>query len=612
MSWMTFHFLYPLWFLALLPAVFFIWRFIQEKAKPNFWADKVDSHLLAHLLVKEGGRTSYLGVYVLGLAWLLAVCALANPVWEKKPQANFQGESALVIALDLSRSMDVDDVKPSRLKAIKDTLMQQLSSKRNARVALVVFAEHAFVAAPLSLDASTAINFIQSADTRIMPTQGSRPDRALSAALELLQQAKQTQAQVLLITDGAYDKDALRESVQKLRQQNYVLTIVAVGTQAGGDVHLPANPSHGLMTTSTVNASLDNNFFSSVAQESGALYFLVDKPIEHQTSWIRPLKEKVDESARSKQKRSIQWVEKGPYLLALLVPLVAFGFRRGWLGMWCITCLFTATLLTPGHELHAEEMNQTQKIRVQWFDLWLRPDYQAYAMFKRGELQQAAEKFSDPSWQAAAWYRLGVFDKAAAAYGQLDTAEAHFNRGNALVQQGKLEEALAAYNSALEKNIEFRDASFNRQLVTQYLQASRKKDSSSLRQQQSPQHTEKENSVNTEKTKQPANKARAAREQESDKKRSPNQVKKDQAEAQSLEGDQGKALAQNSTNKSHNTETTGAYRKSAAYEFKEKNSIGPAQWLNMIEDKPNELLRLKFAFMRDHQEPKPEDGPEPW
>lgn len=613
MSWTTFHFLYPLWFLALLPAVFFIWRFKQIKARPNFWADKIDGHLLPHLLVTSGGPSSYLPVYLLALIWFLAICALANPVWQKKPQADFQGASTLVVALDLSRSMDAQDLKPSRLGAAKQALLKQLQNKKDLRVALIVFAEQSFVAAPLSQDASTVLDFIQHADTRIMPTQGSRPDRALMQSLALLQKGQQKQAQVLLITDGAYDKNALREAASKITEQNYLLTIVGVGSQEGGAIQLPKKTEHGLFPTgTTVKVNFDAHLFSSVAQQSDAFYFHMSKAYTGNIAWIKPLKGKIENSAKDKERKSAHWVEKGPYLLCLLVPLAALGFRRGWLGMWCLTCALAAAFLTPAADLHAEEASSTQKLRAQWHDVWVNTDYQAYTLFKQGELKKAAEKFSDPSWQAAAWYRLGVFDKAAAAYARVDTAEAHFNRGNALVQQGKLEEALAAYNSALQKNIEFRDASFNRQLVEQYLHASHKKDESASSKQHSPQNTEEENGGTTQKTKQAANKAKAVKNQELDKEAAPSQTKKQQAASKESDGEQGKALAQASTHKVHSNDAAGSLLKSNLYDFKEKSSIGPAQWLNMIEDKPNELLRLKFAFIRANQEPKSEDGPEPW
>ncbi|MBW2425446.1 MAG: tetratricopeptide repeat protein [Deltaproteobacteria bacterium] len=98
-------------------------------------------------------------------------------------------------------------------------------------------------------------------------------------------------------------------------------------------------------------------------------------------------------------------------------------------------------------------------------DLWLTPDQQAQRAFDAGEFEQAAERFSDPLRAGAAWYRAGEFARAAQSFGRSDTAESHFNRANALLMQGLYDAAIAAYEEALVRRPDWREASENRELA---------------------------------------------------------------------------------------------------------------------------------------------------
>jgi Ca-activated chloride channel family protein len=616
MNWATFHFLHPQWFLALIPASLFIFRLYQLKSKQNFWADKIDTHLLPHLLVTEHGKQSRAVLYLLPLTWLLAIVALANPVWEKSPVPNVRGESALIIALDLSRSMDADDVYPSRLAAVKKELLAQLKLKKTGSVGLVVFTEYAFMAAPLSLDRSTSLDIIQHAETRIMPTQGSRPDRALLKALALLKQDKQTQAQVLLITDGAYDAEALEQAAKKITDNKYLLTIVGVGSEAGGQIQPQKNRAAPLASDGrVVNVAFRNDQLKTIAHNRGAYYFHFTAAHQQPDTWMPTFKEKFDAPSAHKQKSTDRWLEYGPYLLFVLLPLASLAFRRGWIGLWCLAFVFSASTLTPSARLYAATAEQEHSVATLWRNLWVRPDYQAYLLFKQGQLKNAAEKFSDPNWKAAAWYRLGQFDKAAYYYGQMNTPEANFNRANALAQQGKLEEALDAYNKTLQMDIEFRDASYNRQLVEQHLKASKKNKEDASSKQQSQETIKPKTTRPLQKTKQKASKSKADTEQQKRSKKEEKRKKtgkKAKAESKEAGGGNEKTVTHSDSKKLQTNELTEKQLPSAGFEFKQKSSIGHAQWLNMINDNPSELLRLKFAFIRQHKNNKMQDGPEPW
>ena len=96
---------------------------------------------------------------------------------------------------------------------------------------------------------------------------------------------------------------------------------------------------------------------------------------------------------------------------------------------------------------------------------WLTPDQQGDRMMRRGEYAEAAKRYRDPLRTGIALYRAGEFKKAISAFGSLKTSEGHFNRGNALVMQGKYTEALEAYDSALAGRPGWREAKTNHEIA---------------------------------------------------------------------------------------------------------------------------------------------------
>jgi Ca-activated chloride channel family protein len=107
----------------------------------------------------------------------------------------------------------------------------------------------------------------------------------------------------------------------------------------------------------------------------------------------------------------------------------------------------------------------TLLITITWASLWLTPDQEGMFYYNQGEFVPAAQAFLDPNWQGASWYKAGEFKKAAQAFSRSDTAEANFNQGNALLMNGKYEEAIASYDSALQKQPDWLEARENRELA---------------------------------------------------------------------------------------------------------------------------------------------------
>ena len=184
-----FHFLRPLWFLALPFLLALLWLFWRQRLHSRSWQEICDPALLPHLLLGRSQRRAPWPLWLLLAGLLLTVTALAGPTWQKQPQPLLRQQSALVILLDLSRSMAAADLKPSRLVRARLKVEDILRQRREGQTALVVFAGDAFAVTPLTDDHRTIEALLASLDPEIMPVQGSEPGRALEEGAELLHRA---------------------------------------------------------------------------------------------------------------------------------------------------------------------------------------------------------------------------------------------------------------------------------------------------------------------------------------------------------------------------------------------------------------------------------------
>ena len=146
------------------------------------------------------------------------------------------------------------------------------------------------------------------------------------------------------------------------------------------------------------------------------------------------LRPRAADEAVAANAQTSRFLDRGPWLLVLLVPLAGFGFRRGWL-----MCLLLALALQSPR---AEAMS--------WTDLWSRADQQAQAALDAGDAKHAQALAHDPRLRGSAAYRAEDYASAASDFDRSD-AEAQYNLGNALARQGKFPEAIAAYDKAAEK-----------------------------------------------------------------------------------------------------------------------------------------------------------------
>jgi Ca-activated chloride channel family protein len=466
-----FHFLQPEWFLALIPLGLLLWLVRKPGTADSAWRKVCDIHLLPWLLVHPGKAAARLPQYLLASGWLVAVVALADPVWEKQPQPAFRIQDARVIVLDLSRSMVTPDLKPSRLARARYKVADVLKRSEEGQTGLVAFAGDAFVVSPLTRDTDTIASLLNALDPNLMPVQGSRADLGLLKAGELMQQAGIPRGEILLIADG-FDGARTLESAADLRDQGYSVSVLAVGTKAGAP--LP-NGQGGYLHDAAGNIvvpSLDTDALRALAAAGGGRYASISG---NDTDLDVLLTDRVPRPGTRMEDTGLKtdvWQSRGPWLVLLLLPLAALAFRRGWL--LSAVVLVSSTLTAPEPAMASA-----------WDNLWLRRDQQAEQALQAGELEQATELAQDPLRRGTAEYRSGNYEQALQSFSNARGTDAAYNRGNALAQLGRYEDAIAAYDAALASQPGMQDATHNKALVEERLRQQSAQDASNAGQQES-------------------------------------------------------------------------------------------------------------------------------
>jgi len=418
MSLLPFDLARPWWLLALLPLGLLVWRLWRALQGEAAWRQAVDAHLLRHLLVGDA-RPRRVGIVLLAFGLLLAVLALAGPVQRDGTVDAYRRDALRVLVVDLSAR-----IEPARLERVRLKLLDLLRALPEGQTALLVYAGEPYLVAPPTTDVETLARFVPELAADVVPVPGDRPERALAMAGGLVGRSGAAAGDVLWITAGG-------ERLELLPTFNAArLSILDVAAVA----------DHGL---------------AALAARSGGAYVRMTADAADVRALAAAFADRGGWSAGERHAASA--AERGYWLLLPLLPLAALAFRRGLLTVLLVP-LLVGGLLTPRPAAAVEAAVPAALA-----------DGLAWRRLQAGDAAAAAAAFRDPRWRAAAHYRGGEFAQAAAALAGIADADAHYNRGNALARNGRLSEALAAYDAALALRPDDADTRHNRDIVQRLL-----------------------------------------------------------------------------------------------------------------------------------------------
>lgn len=479
-----FHFMRPLWLLALIPAVILLLLLLLYKKQHSPWHQLIAPHLQNIMLRGQlQQHVQHFALPLLLLSWLITVVALAGPSWQKLPQPAYALKRATVLVLDMSMSMRATDMTPDRLTQLRFKALDFTEELTEGELALISFAGDAFVLSPLTPDHNNVRLLIPDLKPEIMPVQGSNLLGALQQADLLLRQAGYPKGDVVVFTDG-FDPGSHKPIMDLLNSWPHRLSVMAFGTEQGAAVKLENGELLKNAQGSIVLPRTPLSQLAVMTQRSQGTFVsagIGDQDIRKILS-LTPLSA-LDQAQALEQLQGDQWQDNAVYLVWLLLPLALFLAKR-------TPVLLMLPLLFYFPETHA----------ASWQDLWQTRQQQAVQHYQQQQYDDAQQKFTDPLWQGNAAYRNGNYQQAEQAFSQAanhtGSADAFHNLGNALAKQQRYQEALQAYDEALKKQPQRPETQQNRQLMEKLLQQQEQQNDSD--QQQSDDNAEQQKQQNNE------------------------------------------------------------------------------------------------------------------
>lgn len=598
-----FHWLRPEWLWALPIAAVITITLARRQLAAGNWQRIVDPALAPYVLSRQQVNATGYRWWLVMLGGVLAALAMAGPSWDRVEQPVYRSEQAIVVALDLSRSMDAQDVSPSRLTRARLKILDILERRSSGQTALVVYSSNAFTVTPLTTDTDTVAALVNSLSTDIMPSRGSYPPAAIEKGQQLLEQAGVRFGEVLLMTDGGSSPGAER-AARELRAAGYSLSVLGVGTVEGAPI---PRPGGGFVTDRSGQIAvprLEVDGLRKMAKAGGGRYATLtadDSDLELLLSGEVGTGAETDQSLATDQ-----WEEEGPWLLLLLVPLAALAFRRGW-----ILCLFV--FLSP--------VPQTAGA-FEWDDLWKTPNQQGRALLEDGNAAEAAMKFEDPLWEAVAHYRASEYAGSAQQFSGHDDADSLYNFGNALARMGELAPAIDAYERALELDPDAADAAYNRDLVKDMQQQQDAQDGEQGNEQSSEEGgggQQSEGESDSDQAGEEGADGEAGNESESDNESAREQeMNEEDLAAMQRELERAAREAEQQAGEGQEDDEISEAQAEAQRRAQEQQQA-MEQWLRRIPNDPGGLLRRKFRYQyqrqgrdQDGNSLWPDDEVQPW
>ncbi|MEM1429141.1 MAG: VWA domain-containing protein [Pseudomonadota bacterium] len=411
----AFHFLRPLWLIALAPVAAIWWASRRAETRRAPPPKGLAPHLQEALTVGRSHRQRILPIDGVALALALLALGAAGPTWSRQPDPFVAQSAPLVIALEVTASMQETDIAPDRLERGKQKIRDLLDLRDGARTALVAYAGTAHIAVPMTEDPGVVLPYLEGLSPEVMPREGDRSAEALTLARQILEREGEATG-ILFVADGIDPADAAALS------QDGRVALLAMLAEGQGD--------RGIDALSGVPVLRVTPDASDVAQIARML----------EAAMARAALENEDQP----------WQDRAAWLALPAALLTLLWFRRGWTMRWSAV-LAAALLVAPPGPARADGL-------ADWF---FTPDQQGRLAFQNREFGRAAELFTDPLWRGYALYRNGQYPEAIEVLTRVETAEAAFIQGMAALKSRSYRDGVRAFETALTRDPAYPGAAEN-------------------------------------------------------------------------------------------------------------------------------------------------------
>ncbi len=266
-----------LWLLVIIPILFFL--FFLAKRNLSKKIDALGKKQLIEQLIPNRSNKKGIWKFILlifGLA--LMIIGLANPqVGSKQEKVKRKGID-VAIALDLSKSMLSEDIRPNRLERARRFISSLIDKFESDRVAFIIFAGNAYLQMPLTIDYSAFELYLRTVGPKIIPTQGTAIGEAIELAEQAFEAGQKKHKALIIISDGENHDEGALALAKTAAQNGTKIYTIGVGTPKGGPI--PIYNKYGEQTDykkdndgSIVLSKLNEKMLQELAVNGNGQYF---------------------------------------------------------------------------------------------------------------------------------------------------------------------------------------------------------------------------------------------------------------------------------------------------------------------------------------------------
>jgi Ca-activated chloride channel family protein len=478
------------WLLPLAALALIITNRQRKRAMEGF----ADPELLARLSGKDRkGRAFLKGLLMLGALGLM-LFALAGPRWGSHYQEVSQKGVDIMILVDVSPSMLVEDIEPNRLERARREILDFLRVVQGDRVGLVAFAGAAYVQCPLTLDYGALQMFLDALQPDLIPVPGTDLGAAIETGLSSFDYASETDKVILLITDGEDNENRGLEAARNAAQKGVKIFVFGMGEMSGGPI--PASDGKGGFKKdeqgNLILSRLNEEGLREIASTAGGTYVRsVAGDLDLDILYFEGIKTRTEAATLKSGKIKVYEDRFTFFLLAAILFLVLEGLifqrpRRMAQGITKEYAFIIFLLFSPIYSTHA----------------WAAED--ADELYRQGRFAEAEKAYAHSDMdnpkdvryrynRGCAAYQNSDFPGAMAAFKSVSRRaedeetrfKAAYNLGNTAFKQGDFASAAAHYTQAIRLRPESEDAKVNLELALKELE--RQKREKSKEQDKKPQ-----------------------------------------------------------------------------------------------------------------------------
>lgn len=251
------------------------------------WKKRIDAlkrfgqiELVERLLSSVSREKQKARLWLLFGVFAFSLLSLARPLWGSKEQTIVSRGNDIFIALDVSRSMLAEDIKPNRLERAKFEIAKLIDRMKGHRIGLIPFAGEAFTQCPLTLDYAAAKILLSEVNQDTIPTGGTAIGAAIEKALASFPPGERESRVIILITDGEDTVGDSDEAAKKAKDEGVLIYAIGIGDAVGSPI--PQKDESGKLQEyikdkegNLVYSKLNEEALQSICRTTGGEYFPV-------------------------------------------------------------------------------------------------------------------------------------------------------------------------------------------------------------------------------------------------------------------------------------------------------------------------------------------------